>query len=83
MAELTVSIFVNAAPVGARAGEPVIDAIERWDSAVAAQLREGARALADSRGIAAPVDTPAYGGAIFRVVSARQLQTTDDPFADK
>jgi len=77
-----IRIFVNAKPVDAQPQDTVIDAITRWDAGMADSLRTGARALADSRGIVAPLDTPVHGGAIFRVVSARQLQANDDPFAD-
>ena len=38
---------------------------------VAERILTGERALADSRGLPAPPDAPVFGGAIFRVVSAR------------
>jgi len=85
MAGLTdefVRIFVNARPVDAAPNETVLSAIARWDAGIAAQLERGERALADSRGLVAPLDTVVYGGAIYRVVSARQLHANDDPFAD-
>jgi|HubBroStandDraft_6_1064221.scaffolds.fasta_scaffold635365_2 hypothetical protein len=82
MASDNCKIFVNGIPVDALHGEKVIDAIQRWDASVAEQLRTGGRALADSRGLPAGMDTPAHGGAIFRVVSSRQLQSDDDPLAD-
>jgi hypothetical protein len=77
-----IRIFVNAAPVDAEPGDSIIEAIARWNAATADALRSGQRALADSRGIVAPLDMPVHGGAIFRIVSARQLQANDDPFAD-
>jgi len=77
-----IRIFVNAKPVDARPGEVVIDAIQRWDEAMAATLRAGERALADNRGIVTPLDTVVHGGAIFRLVSNRQLRENDDPYAD-
>jgi hypothetical protein len=70
----TCTIFVNAVPVEAVRGETVIQAIERWDGAVAEQLRAGERGLADSRGVVAGLDMVVHGGAIFRVVSGRQVQ---------
>jgi hypothetical protein len=87
MAELTqkgpaVRIFVNAKPVDAQPSEPVIEAIHRWDSALAGALRDGSRALTDSRGLVTALDAPVYAGAIYRIVSGRQLQANDDPFAD-
>src|SRR6185312_5603034 len=80
-----VRIFVNATPLDAQRGETVIDAIARWDGTLAATLRAGERALADNRGLVTPLDTVVHGGAIFRVVSNRQLRADereDDPFAD-
>jgi hypothetical protein len=78
-----IRIFVNARPVDATLGDTILDAIDRWDPAMAATLRQGARALSDSRGLPAPLDTPVYGGAIFRVVSNRQLQEIVDPYAGR
>ncbi len=75
-----VRIFVNAKPVDANPGESVLSAIERWDSGIANSLKDGSRALADSRGLVAALDAPVHGGAIFRVVSNRQLQESADPY---
>ena len=77
-----VRIFVNAKPLDAKPGEAVIDAIARWDETIASTLRAGERALADNRGIVTPLETVVHGGAIFRVVSNRQLRADDDPYAD-
>ena len=77
-----IRIFVNARPVDAQPGDTVFSAIERWDPAIAATLRDGTRALADSRGLATPLETPVHGGAIFRVVSNRQMQEIVDPFSE-
>ena len=82
MASESCKIFVNGVPVDALQGEDVIDTIQRWDPSVAEQLRSGGRALADSRGLPTGVHTPAHGGAIFRVVSGRQVQTDDDALDD-
>lgn len=91
-----VRIFLNGVPLDAERGETVLDAISRWDGALAAQLRDGARALADNRGLVTGLDTVVYGGAIFRVVSNRpgnhhaglggdteqQFDPADDPLTD-
>ena len=77
-----IRIFVNSRPVDAIPGDTVLSAIERWDPAIAASLREGKRALADSRGLVSSLEEPVYGGAIFRVVSNRQLQESADPYED-
>ncbi len=75
-----VRIFVNSRPVDGEPGESVIGAISRWDSELAEQLNTGKKALSDSRGLSIALDTVVYNGAIFRVVSARQLQEILDPF---
>ena len=77
-----IRIFVDAQPVDACPGEGVIDAIQRWNPEIAASVLGGQRALADSRGIVTAPDTPVHGGAIFRVVSNRQLRADDDPYAE-
>jgi hypothetical protein len=72
-----VKFFVDGVAVDGSRGEAVIDAIGRWDGGVEAQLRGGERALTDSRGLVTGLETPVHGGAIFRVVSGRQLQADD------
>ncbi len=71
-------IFVDGAPIEARTGQSVIEALQQWNADVAASLRAGARALTDSRGLPISPDSPAYAGAIFRVVSARSLREQRD-----
>ncbi|MGI9091742.1 MAG: hypothetical protein ACR2GG_11690 [Gemmatimonadaceae bacterium] len=70
-------IFVDGTPVETRAGDTTITSIERWRSDVAAELRAGTRTLTDSRGLPIPIDSAAYAGAIFRVVSARAARASD------
>ena len=68
----TVRVYVNGAGVDVPSGATALDAVRLWDATAAAELQRGARALADSRGLPASPDTPVHGGAIFRLVSARQ-----------
>lgn len=65
-------VFVNSAGVTVPAGSTVIDAVAAFDAAAAAEVRAGTRAVADSRGIVVPSDTPLSGGYVMRLVSARQ-----------
>ena len=67
----TVRVYIDGRGVDVAAGAPVLDAVARLDAALADAVRGGQRALTDSRGLPVAADAPAYGGAIFRVVSAR------------
>ena len=67
-------VFVNGAGVSVPAGSTVLDAIRAVDAEAADQVRTGARAVADSRGITVPPETPLSGGYVMRIVSARALR---------
>ncbi|MBK8248629.1 MAG: hypothetical protein IPK85_14645 [Gemmatimonadetes bacterium] len=66
-----VRVYFNGRGVDAPGGATVLDALAVFDSTMATEVREGQRALVDSRGLAADPSAAAYAGAIFRVVSAR------------
>ena len=70
-------IFVDGTPVAATAGQSTLDAIAAWRPELASLLGES-RNLADSRGLPIDPRLPAYAGAIFRVVSARQSAAPDE-----
>lgn len=70
-------IFVDGKPVPARTGQTTIDAIMEWQPELAKSLGN-TRSLADSRGLPIDPGLPAYAGAIFRVVSARQADISDE-----
>ncbi len=72
----TVRVYFNGRGIDAPAGATTLDALRVWDAAVADEVAGGTRALADSRGIAADPSAPVYGGAIFRLVSARTREAT-------
>jgi hypothetical protein len=67
----TVRVYVNGRGVDAPVNGTALDAVRLLDPAIADQVAAGTRALADSRGLAAAADQRVYGGAIYRVVSAR------------
>lgn len=54
-------------PVGATAAE----AVRVADAALAAEVAAGARRITDSRGLDVAPDTPAHGGAVYRVLKVR------------
>lgn len=64
-------VFVNGTGVSVPTGSTVIDAVQVADPAAADAVRAGTRAVADSRGITVPSDTPLSGGYVMRLVSAR------------
>lgn len=64
-------VFVNGKGVSVAPGSTVLDAIHAADPAAADAVRAGTRAVADSRGIAVPSDTPLSGGYVMRLISAR------------
>lgn len=66
--------FVNGRGVDVPAGGTALDAVRLADAAEAAEIEGGRRAIADSRGLPIPADAPAYGGAIYRTISARAAQ---------
>ena len=73
-----VRVYFNGRGVDAPAGATALDALRLADPALAGEVDGGTRALVDSRGLPAAADAPVYGGAIFRVVSARAARAGDE-----
>jgi hypothetical protein len=67
----TVRVYVNGKGVDVPAAATALDAVRLTDPDAAAAVSAGTRALTDSRGLPAAPDAPVHGGAIFRLVSAR------------
>lgn len=67
-------VFVNGTGVSVPPGSTVLDAVRAVDSAAAEAVRNGTRAVADSRGITVPPETLLSGGYVMRIVSARALR---------
>lgn len=67
----TVRVYFNGRGVDVPGGASALDALTACEPALAGEVREGQRALVDSRGLAADPTAAVYAGAIFRVVSAR------------
>ncbi len=75
----TLRAFVNGAGVDVARGATLLDAVRAADSALAAAVENGTRAIADSRGLVVPGDTPVTGGAVLRVVSAGARRAEPPP----
>jgi hypothetical protein len=74
----TVRVYINSRGIDVPATATALDAVEAWDAAVAAGVRNGERDIADSRGIVTANDGPVHNGAIFRIVRARQTSHEDN-----
>jgi hypothetical protein len=65
-------VYVNAVPVDAADGQTAVDAVRLFDAVAADGVANGSMIITDSRGLPAPPSTPLHGGAIFRLIPARQ-----------
>jgi hypothetical protein len=74
----TVRVYFNGRGVDAPGDASALDALALFDVTLADAVRGGTRALVDSRGIAVDAGTAVYGGAIFRVVSARAVKSASE-----
>lgn len=72
MSNADVRVFVNERGVSVPAGSTALDAVRALFPDDAAGVEAGRLRLTDSRGLPAPADTPVNGGAIYRVVTARE-----------
>jgi antitoxin (DNA-binding transcriptional repressor) of toxin-antitoxin stability system len=73
-----IPVFVNGARVEVADGATALDAIRARDAELARAVEQGTRVVADSRGLPIAPDTPVHGGAIFRLVSARERDAATD-----
>ena len=79
----TVRGYVNGRGVDVPAGGTALDAVRLFDPTAADAVSGGTRAITDSRGLPAAPGSPVHGGAIFRLVSARdQAARSDDAAVD-
>jgi hypothetical protein len=76
----TLTVFLNGATLRLAPGSTVLDAVRAADPTAAEAVQGGTRAVADSRGLVVPPETPLTGGFVMRLVSARQLadRATDE-----
>jgi hypothetical protein len=69
-----IRVYVNSTGITVAAGATALDAVRALDPAAADAVVSGDRVISDSRGLPIAADTPAYGGAIYRLASARALR---------
>ena len=67
-------VYVNGIGLTVPAGATALDAVRAADPAAADAVTAGERVITDSRGLPLGNDTPAHGGAIYRLASARALR---------
>ena len=72
-------VYVNSTGLDVPDGATALDAVRAWNAAAADEVAIGERVIADSRGLPAAPDTPAHGGAIYRVLPARRRHDADEP----
>ena len=77
-----IRVYVDGTGVSLPSGATALDAVRQRDSALAEAVLAGTRAITDSRGLPAAIDTPVFGGAIFRVVSTRAAVAASDDSPD-
>ncbi len=74
----TVRVYINTHGVDVPESSTTLEAIESWNAAEATAIRNGERAITDSRGLPADPAAAVHNGAIFRVVRARTAASDDD-----
>ena len=72
-------VYVNSTGLDVPDGATALDAVRAWNPAAADEVAVGERVIADSRGLPASPDSPAHGGAIYRVMPVRRRNDPDEP----
>lgn len=73
-----VTVFIDGRPVSVPANASLFDALRLWDPEIARSVEAGSSMITDSRGLPAEPESPAYGGAILRVIPSRRRDSTGD-----
>ncbi len=71
-------VFVDGRGVSVPSGSTALSAVRVYDAALAAEIESGARRITDSRGLDLAPDTPAHGGAIYRILRVRSGAAATD-----
>ena len=74
-----IRVYVNSAGLDVPAGATALDAVRAWNSDAADDVALGRKVIADSRGLTAAPDSPAHGGAIYRVLPVRRRDDLEAP----
>ena len=72
-------VYVNSTGLDVPDGATALDAVRAWNATAADEVAVGERVIADSRGLPASPDTPAHGGANYRLLPARRRADADEP----
>jgi hypothetical protein len=72
-------VYVNSTGLDVPDGATALDAVRAWNPAAADEVAVGERVISDSRGLPASPDSPAHGGAIYRVMPARRRNDAEEP----
>jgi hypothetical protein len=72
-------VYVNSTGLDVPDGATALDAVRAWNPAAADEVAVGERVIADSRGLPASPDSPAHGGAIYRVMPVRRRDDAEEP----
>lgn len=67
----SVRAYVNERGVSVPRGASALDVVRAFDTAAADAVVAGTQRLTDSRGLPIAIDTPAHGGAIYRLLPVR------------
>lgn len=71
----TLRVFVDERPVDVPRGGTALDAARALDAQHAERIARGERTLVDSRGLPVDPGSPAFAGAIYRILPARRPST--------
>lgn len=73
-----IRVFVNGSGASVAPGSTVLEAVAAVDADAAAAVRDGSRAVVDSRGLPVAPETPVSGGFVMRIVSARAARAGEE-----
>jgi hypothetical protein len=73
-----IPVFVNARKVEVSDDASALDAVRAWSIDAAAQVAAGERVVLDDRGLPIEPERRVHGGAIYRLVPARDRAASDD-----
>lgn len=65
-------VFVDGRGIDAPAGATALDAVRAASGPLADDVAAGTRRITDSRGLDLAPETPAHGGAVYRVLPVRR-----------
>jgi hypothetical protein len=73
-----IPVFVNARKIEVPDDASALDAVRAWSADAAAQVTTGERVVLDDRGLPIEPERRVHGGAIYRLVPARERAERED-----